>query len=247
MEDDLAARVAGVGALADPARHALYEYVSAQPGSVSREEAASAVGLPLHSAKFHLDRLVDRGLLDVEFRRLSGRTGPGAGRPAKLYRRSARELSISLPPRRYDLAGEVLATAIDHCAKDFVPIGQAVQDAARAEGRRIVTRLDDEKARPKAGPARTEEIAETPEGGGALPELTRASRCLSRYGFEPRVEEQELRLTNCPFDQLVGGHTDLVCAMNLALVGGVLDGLHAHALTPRLAPEPGFCCVRVSS
>jgi DNA-binding transcriptional ArsR family regulator len=78
VEDDLATRAASVGALADPARRALYDYVAGESGSVSREEAANAVGLPLHSAKFHLDRLVERGLLEVEFRRLSGRKGPGA-------------------------------------------------------------------------------------------------------------------------------------------------------------------------
>jgi predicted ArsR family transcriptional regulator len=188
--------------------------------------------------------LVERGLLEVEFRRLSGRKGPGAGRPAKLYRRSSRDLSVSLPARRYDLAGEVLATAIDRCAQDSLPIGQAVQAAARAEGRRIATRLDDED---EGAGARFEGTAERTEAReGALWELERAGTFLSRYGFESRIGDRELCLTNCPFDRLAERHTELVCTMNLALVGGVLEGLQARALTPRLAPEPGFCCVRVS-
>ena len=241
MADDLAARVAGVGALADPARHALYDYVAAQPGSVSREEAANAIGLPLHSAKFHLDRLAERGLLDVEFRRLSDRQGPGAGRPTKLYRRSSRELTVSLPARCYDLAAELLATAIDRCAHEAVPVGLAVQDAARAEGIRIATQLDDD-AGAEAG---LEVTADPPTGG--LSELQLACSLMARYGFEPRMDEQELRLTNCPFDRLAAGHAELVCTMNLALIGGVLEGLQTRVLSPRLAPEPGFCCVRVSS
>src|ERR687889_226121 len=103
VTEDFAEQVAGVGALAEPARRALYLHVAAQPAAVSREQAAEAVGLPLHSVKFHLDRLVDEGLLEVEFRRLSGRSGPGAGPPSKLYRRAAQEFSVSLPTRRYDL------------------------------------------------------------------------------------------------------------------------------------------------
>lgn len=107
--DPLAEQAAGVGALAEPVRLALYRYVVTQPEPVGREQAAGAVGVPLHSAKFHLDRLVAERLLEVEFRRLSGRTGPGAGRPSTLYRRSPRQLAVTLPPRHYDLAGEVLA------------------------------------------------------------------------------------------------------------------------------------------
>src|SRR6185437_17211 len=94
---DRAAQAAGIGALADPVRRALYEYVAAQPDAVGREAAAAAVRVPVHTAKFHLDRLCDEGLLQTEFRRLSGRTGPGAGRPAKLYRRASRQFAISLP------------------------------------------------------------------------------------------------------------------------------------------------------
>ena len=81
---DLAATVEGIGALAEPVRRALYDFVVASRGLVGREEAAEAVGVPVHTAKFHLDRLADDGLLDVEFQRRTGRTGPGAGRPAKL-------------------------------------------------------------------------------------------------------------------------------------------------------------------
>ena len=100
---DLADQATGIAALAEPVRRELYEYVVAQQDAVGREEAAAGVGVAVHTAKFHLERLVQDGLLDVEFRRLTGRSGPGAGRPAKLYRRSDTEWSVSLPARRYDL------------------------------------------------------------------------------------------------------------------------------------------------
>ncbi|HLT85363.1 MAG TPA: helix-turn-helix domain-containing protein [Phototrophicaceae bacterium] len=224
MSKELARRAARIGALAEPTRRALYLYVSAQPDAVGREEAAEGVGVPAHTAKFHLDRLVDEGLLDVEFRRLTGRTGPGAGRPAKLYRRSAAEVSVSLPERRYDLAGEVLAGGVARATRTGAPVADAVRDVATETGRRLAA-----------------------EHAGGADELDRTAGVLARNGYEPRLTDGDLCLTNCPFDRLAVQHPELVCGMNLALVSGVVDGLGADGLTPELAPRPGFCCVRVSS
>jgi len=223
VSDDLADQVAGVGALAEPVRRALYLFVAAQADPVSREQAADALDLPLHSAKFHLDRLVSDGLLEVEYRRLSGRTGPGAGRPSKLYRRSSREFSVSLPERRYDLVGQVMATAIDRSMRDSVPIADALREAALAEGRSIAETV-------------------TANAGG---DLERVVEVLARNGYEPRTSEHCVHLANCPFDRLAGEHTELVCGMNLHLVTGVVDAVGAAGLTPELAPEKGFCCVKV--
>jgi predicted ArsR family transcriptional regulator len=120
--EDFAERVTGLAALADPIRRGLYLFVAAQPEPVSRDRAAEGVAVPRHTAKFHLDKLVEQGLLATEFQRLSGRQGPGAGRPTKLYRRSGRELSVTLPARRYDLAGQLLASAIDDSTKTGTPV-----------------------------------------------------------------------------------------------------------------------------
>ena len=224
MSDEFAAQVSGVGALAEPARRELYLYVASEPEPVSREQAAEGCGLPLHSAKFHLDRLVEEGLLEVEFRRLSGRTGPGAGRPSKLYRRSGRQVSISLPERRYDLAGEVLAAAIDRSVQKGRPVGEAVAEAADAEGRRI------------AATAGTVDPAED--------ELERTSDVLAAHGYEPRTTGGVVSLANCPFDSLAREHTQLVCGMNLSLIGGMLDEMGCRGVEAVLDPEPGLCCVK---
>ena len=88
----LRSRASSIGALADDTRRELYELVVGAQEPVGREQAARALCLPLRTVAFHLDRLADEGLLEVEFRRLTGRTGPGAGRPSKLYRRAAREV-----------------------------------------------------------------------------------------------------------------------------------------------------------
>jgi predicted ArsR family transcriptional regulator len=229
MTDELAEQVTGIGSLVDRARRSLYLYVAAQPDAVSREQAATAVGLPLHSAKFNLDRLVAEGLLEVEFRRLTGRTGPGAGRPSKLYRRSPRQLSVSLPERRYELAGDVLAAAADTAIRDGVPVAEAVRGAAATRGRRLA------------------EGAERGEKRGGDRALERTADVLARNGYEPRASGGEVFLANCPFDRLAAEHTELVCGLNLALVEGVIEGLDAAAdVVAELAPQPGFCCVKVS-
>ena len=127
---DLADRVAGIAALADPIRRDLFLYVSAQSDPVSRDQASDALGIARHTAKFHLDKLAEEGLLDTSFKRLSERRGPGGGRPTKLYTRSGRQLSVTLPERRYDLAGQLLATAIDDATADGTAVADALNAAA---------------------------------------------------------------------------------------------------------------------
>ena len=222
MDDAFGHRVTKLGALADPVRRALYRFVADQPGAVSREQAADGIDVPRHTAKFHLDRLVDEGLLVTEFKRLTGRTGPGAGRPAKLYRRSRKEVAVSLPSRRYDLAGDVLADAVER-SLGGTAMDVAVREAATDAGTRAA----------EAG---------TPDP--KAPELERVAEVLESFGFEPRVDG-DLLLKNCPFDRLATDHTDLVCGMNLAFVDAVADGLGCTGVRPELDPDPQRCCVRV--
>jgi predicted ArsR family transcriptional regulator len=223
---DLHDDIESVGALVEPSRRALYAHVASQRSPVSREQAAEAVGLPLHSVKFHLDRLVAEGLLEVEFRRLSGRQGPGAGRPSKLYRRARSEVSVSLPARQYDLAAAVLADAVERVGRDHVPLDRAIDDAATEAGRAMA------QGTPR------------PRGGEA--ELGTVAALLARHGYEPSAtdDDTELELANCPFDRLARNHTDLVCGINLALVTGAVDALGCRHVETRLEPSPELCCVR---
>jgi predicted ArsR family transcriptional regulator len=110
--DPLDADLGPVGSLSDPTRRQLYLFVTRSVTPVSRDEAADAMGLPRQTAAYHLDRLAAEGLVETEFSRRTGRTGPGAGRPAKLYRRSRRDHEVSLPPRRYGLAARILLAVV---------------------------------------------------------------------------------------------------------------------------------------
>ena len=121
--------------LADPTRRSLYEYVAGSSSAISRDEAAAAVGVSRQVAAYHLDRMAEDGLLEIEFRRLTGRSGPGAGRPSKLYRRSSKDHEVSIPPRRYGLAARVLLDAARRGDLDE----DAINEAARASSVEIGT------------------------------------------------------------------------------------------------------------
>ena len=220
---DLGSNAAGIGALADDTRRALYEYVVAQAEPVGREQAAVAVGVAQHRANFHLDRLVAEHLLEVEFRRLTGRTGPGAGRPSKLYRRAAREFAVSLPPRRYDLVGDILATAVSRAGAPET-ISSALTEAAREEGR---------------------SVGSAAEGLDTREPLAAMARVLASQGYEPHVRDGVVVLGNCPFDALAHKHTALVCGLNRDFVEGVAEGVGCSQVASCLEPGPGRCCVRV--
>lgn len=198
-----------VASLAEPVRRALYDFVVESRDAVSRDAAAAAVAVSRQVAAYHLDRLADDGLLEVEFRRLTGRDGPGAGRPSKLYKRSDRVHEVSIPPRRYELAARILLDAAREGHLDDV----ALTDVARRTG---------------------EEIGHL--GLGAALEST---------GYEPVTEDGETRFRNCPFHVLKEQDQDTTCGLNLALVEGMVQGAGVDTRAV-LAPEEGYCCVRLS-
>jgi predicted ArsR family transcriptional regulator len=214
--NDLDARLDRVAALGEPVRRALYRFVAAQPEPVTREQAAAAVGVAQHTAKFHLDRLVDGRLLEAGYRRPPGRGGPGAGRPAKVYRRSRTDLDVSLPERRYDLAGRLLVKAVAQAERTGSPVLEALGAVATQAGR----------------------SAGTQAASGLFD-------ALAADGFEPRRDGDGITLANCPFHALAREATDLVCGMNRAYLEGMLGGIGDTGLTARLDPAPGRCCVRL--
>jgi predicted ArsR family transcriptional regulator len=187
--------VSALSALADATRRRVYEHVSSQTGGVSREEAAAATGIARTLAAYHLDRLAAEGLLTVTYERRSGRTGPGAGRPAKLYARAEREVAVSVPPRDYHLAARLLAEAA--AADTDGQMRRALSQAAEDLGREVAR---------EAGPA------------------AELRPLLRERGYEPYTDGDTVRLRNCPFHAVAQRHPEVVCEMNLALLRGVVAG-----------------------
>jgi predicted ArsR family transcriptional regulator len=211
--------VEAVGLLQEPVRRAVYEYVAGRDEPSGRGEVARALGIGRTLAAFHLDRLAGAGLLEVSYARRSGRTGPGAGRPAKLYRRSAAEHELSLPPRRYLAAAELLAAALEQSGVDA-----GLFDAARRRGRAL-------------GEAREAQPAATDPSG--------LMSALVAEGYEPVRQGAEIVLRNCPYHRLARDYPPLVCGMNLALIEGLVDGLGCADAVARMAPDPARCCVAI--
>jgi predicted ArsR family transcriptional regulator len=206
-----------VAGLADAVRRSLYRFVVAHPDPVSKDEAAAHAGISRSLAAYHLDRLANDGLLAVTFARLGGRTGPGAGRPAKLYAPTRTEINVHLPPRDDTLLARLLAAAVE--ADNSGATRAALLDGARAEGRRAA-----------------EDHRGTNDALSAL---------LVRRGYSPRAADDEIRMRNCPFHHLVTDHRDLVCGLNLALLEAALEALDAPDAhyRARLEPSPEHCCV----
>ena len=207
-----------IAVLDDPVRRRLYDYVTGQDHAVSRSEAAQAAGIQRTLAAFHLDRLAEAGLVDVTFRRPAGRAGPGAGRPAKLYRRTAAEHQVSVPPRDYRGAAELLAEVVDVTGAE-----PELQRSARTRGA-------------AAGRAARRDAPREPDS-----DLVTGT--LSAQGYQPYRDGAEVRLRNCPFHVLASRYPPLICGMNLALVEGLLEGAAVTTLAARLDPRPEECCV----
>jgi predicted ArsR family transcriptional regulator len=179
--------------LADATRRRLYEYVAGRPEPVGRDEAAAGTGTKRSLAAFHLDRLAAGGLLAVEYRRLGERSGPGAGRPAKLYRRADSEVAASAPPRDYALAADIFVDALVDAGA-----GDSIIRAARRRGRELGQRLAE-------------------AGAHDAPKL------MDMMGYAPVADNGQTRALNCPFHLLAQRRREVTCGMNVALLDSALE------------------------
>jgi predicted ArsR family transcriptional regulator len=206
-----------VAALSDGSRRTLYDYVRRQSHPVAREEAAEATGMSRGLAAFHLDKLVEAGLLAARYEAPAGQPR-GRGRAPKVYEAAGDGLTITVPERRYELIAGILADAV---ADSPAQADQAALVLAFQRGQDIGTRMR---------AAGTDVVA-----------------VLAGLGFEPHADAGRVLLHNCPFHALAGRQTALVCGLNHRFVTGVLDGLGATDSEAMLVPRPGACCVEITA
>lgn len=193
---------------------------------MSRDEAASAVGISRKLAAFHLDKLVEAGLLHFRFLQAAEAR---VGRPPKMYAPADAEFTVSIPARRPDLLADILAHAV--AAEDE-------QASVHAAAMRVAH---------QRGVAATSATPRSRGGRiGAERALRLAEDALADNGFEPyRVRPTCIRLRNCPFHPLARDLPELVCQLNHAFVGGMLDGLGSETVGAVLSPAAGECCVEL--
>jgi predicted ArsR family transcriptional regulator len=212
-EDDPA--LSAVVALADPVRRELYAVMRASGRPLGRDELAERTGIPRATVAFHLEKLLAAGVLATHFAHRGDRRGPGSGRPAKFYTTVEDEFVAAVPPRRYELAAELLATAIERSDST----GEPVRDCLLAVAAELGAERGD-RDRPLVA---------------ALTEL----------GYRPAEDDDGgYRLTNCPFHRLAGRHTDLICSTNVAFASALSEESSDHPEVT-LQPWDGGCCVRV--
>jgi predicted ArsR family transcriptional regulator len=218
-----------LAALDDRLRRRIYLFVRSRKAAVTRDDVAGELGISRKLAAFHLDKLLDRGLLRAHYARPAGRSGPGAGRTSKMYEPSDLEVDVSIPERHYELVGELLVDAIEaetpgESAREVAT--RAARDRGFAIGQGV--RTAEELGRP--GPERT---------------FTAALGVLEEPGFEPYREDHRVRVRNCPFHALAKRAPDLVCEMNRSFVDGILRGLGNQNVETVIERRPGECCVEL--
>jgi predicted ArsR family transcriptional regulator len=223
-------QVLAVAALGDDTRRALYRFVRVAGRPVTREEAARGVRVSIKLAAFHLDKLVERRLLQI------GRPTPTGvlrrvGRAPKTYAVSDLQVSVTLPPRRYDLAGEILVDTLLRAETEPGPLGELARQTAWQRGYTMGVGAGSARQGARLGPERA---------------IAQAQAWLDDHGYEPAEDlEGGLTLRNCPFHGLVDRAPELVCGLNAALIDGMLRGLGNQTVRAELRPAPGRCCVRI--
>lgn len=222
-----------VEALSEPRRRTVFDAVVDADAPLTRDDVAARCGISRELAAFHLDKLLEAGLLEADFARPVGRRGPGAGRPAKRYRPAAVELSVQIPPREYELAARILVAAARADADGSGGPPAAVVEAARSEGMRI----GQQRRSRRTGVAATVDAVKD---------------VLGSLGYQPREPcrgdsgDARLVAANCPFHALVEADRQLVCGLNVAFVDGILTGLGgAPSVRADLDPADDRCCVVV--
>ncbi|MCM6772710.1 helix-turn-helix domain-containing protein [Nocardia sp. CDC159] len=220
--------IGAIAALDDELRRGMYWFIRRMRRPVTRDEAAAEVGISRKLAAFHLDKLVDAGLLRARYEPVGGVRR--VGRAPKVYEPTEEEIQVSIPARRHRVLAEILMDAV-LTAGDGETARAAALRVAASRGAEL-----GEAERQRLRPGRL----------GAERTLTLLADTLAAYGFEPgRDTPACMRLRNCPFHPLAAAAPEFVCGLNHAFLSGVLRGLGSDSVRATLAPRAGECCVEL--
>jgi predicted ArsR family transcriptional regulator len=215
-------------ALGDPTRRAIYIAVREASEPLTSASVASLFDIHPNVARHHLDKLAADGYLQVSLRRPAGRSGPGAGRPAKCYEPTQKPIDVHFPGRRPHLLIELLVRLVDRIATD--DIAAIAEDVGRMYGRELAAQLG------------------TPEDEGYDNAVKAVAQTMSGLGFGMDTDEsgdvERLLTSHCPFGEVAVGHADVVCSLDRGIVSGMFEHL-GQSCEPVLHPhtDPVEACV----
>ncbi len=203
--------------LGDPTRRSIYLTVRESAEPMTAAQIAAAFNIHANVARHHLDRLADEGYLEVTRRRPEGKNGPGAGRPAKCYTPTDKEIELQFPARRYDLLADLLI--------------------------RVVQRLEPERASEIAAQVGHDygvELAGTLDlpDAGFDSVLATVQQAMVNVGFavDTNTNSRQLLMSHCPFGRTAFDHPEVVCSLDRGIVNGLMEALH-HATDTVTAPK----------
>lgn len=223
-----ASAIKAVASLTDDLRRGMYAFIRRVRRPVTRDEAAAEVGISRKLAAFHLDKLVEAGLLRASYDAVGAIRK--VGRAPKVYETADADIQIAIPARQHGLLADILLDAV---------LAAGLDENARQATMRIARQRGEDLGASEREQARPGRL-------GAERALTVAEAVLAQYGFEPTRENSTLvRLRNCPFHPLAAKAPDLVCGINHAFLTGFLTGLDAATTRAVLMPYTGECCVRL--
>lgn len=214
-------------ALGDPTRRAIYIAVRESPEPLTTSKVAELFDLHPNVARHHLDRLADDGYLQISHHRPAG--GPGAGRPAKCYEATAKEVSVHFAPRRFEMLTEMLLEVLE----DLGP--ENVAEVAERVGREYGSKLAAEIGAP-----------DDPGYDGAVQAVATAMTGLG-FSVDPDVPGQRLLTSHCPFGETATSHPEVICSLDRGIVAGMFGALSFHC-DPVVIPHTALgdeCVTRV--
>ena len=217
------------GTLGDATRRGIYVTVRESTEPVTASQISEMFDIHANVARHHLDRLVSDEYLQVTRKRPSGRTGPGAGRPAKHYEPTRKNVSVQFPARRYDLLAELLLRVIERIAPDNA--AEVADEIGREYGRELAAEIG------------------FPEDSGYDTAAIAVASALMGVGFEveARPDDHELVTRFCPFGESAKNHPAIVCQLDQGLVTGLLEGTKQIpvAIVNAHSTEEGDCVTTI--
>lgn len=192
-------------ALGDPTRRAIYIAVRESGEPLTAAIVAELFDIHTNVARHHLDILSSEGFVKEGTRKAGGEAG--AGRPAKTYEATNKEVTVHFAPRRFEMLTEMLFQVLEELAPENV--SAVAEKVGRVYGERLAAEIG------------------APEDPGYDEAVQAVASAMTGLGFsmDPDIEGQRLLTSHCPFGETAVSHPDVICSLDRGIVSGLFGAL----------------------